>query len=285
LTIALLTDFGTRDVFVGVMRGVIAQIAPQARLIDLTHDIPPGDVRAAALRLWQAGPFMPRGTVFLAVVDPGVGSDRAAVAVSTDRFTCVGPDNGLFTFLLAQAGEARAVEISSDAGQAGLGSSTFHGRDIFAPAAARLASGARLAELGPAIKELKRLAYPRLELLGQGKNEPRSVRGETLLADQFGNIITSIGALQYTRDVLKLEPWVPACLGTHLPLAGLRTRLGNREDIPLVRTYSDVPRGSPLAYVGSSGLLEVGVNDGRAIDLFQTVTGAEVLLHLVKQLG
>jgi S-adenosylmethionine hydrolase len=285
LTIALLTDFGTRDVFVGVMKGVIAQIAPHARLIDLTHDIPPGDVRAAALRLWQAGPFMPRGTVFLAVVDPGVGSDRAAVAVSTDRFTCVGPDNGLFTFLLAQAGEARAVEISSDAGQAGLGSSTFHGRDIFAPAAARLASGARLAELGPAIKELKRLAYPRLELLGQSEKAPRGVRGEILLSDHFGNLITSIGVLRYTRDALRLEPWVPGCPTTSFALSGLRARLGTSTDIPFVRTYSDVPRGSPLAYVGSSGLLEVGVNDGRAIDLFQTVTGAEVLLRLAKQRG
>lgn len=281
MTIALLTDFGTRDVFVGVMKGVIAQIAPHARLIDLTHDIPPGDVRAAALRLWQAGPFMPRGTVFLAVVDPGVGSDRTAVAVSTDRFTCVGPDNGLFTFLLAQAGDARAVEISSDAGQAGLGSSTFHGRDVFAPAAARLASGTRLAELGPAIKELKRLAYPRLELPGKGADPP-SARGEILLSDHFGNLIMSIGILRYTRNALRLEPWVPGCPSASFALSGLRARLGTSTDIPFVRTYSDVPRGSPLAYVGSSGLLEVGVNDGRAIDLFQTVTGAEVLLHQAK---
>lgn len=263
------------------MKGVIAQIAPRARLIDLTHDIPPGDVRAAALRLWQAGPFMPRGTVFLAVVDPGVGSDRAAVAVSTDRFTCVGPDNGLFTFLLAQAGETRAVEISSDAGQAGLGSSTFHGRDIFAPAAARLAAGTPLFELGPARTDLTRLAYPRLECLGQSEKPP-SVRGEILIADSFGNMITSIGILRYTRDALILEPWVPGCPATNLPLVGLSVRLENRADIPLVRTYGDVPPGSPLAYVGSSGLLEIGVNGGRAIDLFQTVTGAEVLLHQAK---
>jgi S-adenosylmethionine hydrolase len=283
LTIALLSDFGTRDVFVGVMKGVIAQIAPRARLIDLTHDIPPGDVRTAAFRLWQAGPFMPRGTIFLAVVDPGVGSERAAVAVSTDRFTCVGPDNGLFTYLLAQAGGARAVEIRSDAAQAERGSSTFHGRDIFAPAAARLASGAGLAELGPAVRELKRLAYPRLELLGQ-VTDPSSVRGEILLSDHFGNLITSIGVLRYTRDALRLEPWIPECPGTRLPLAGLAVRLGSM-DIPIVRTYSDVPRGSPLAYVGSTGLLEVGVNGGRAIDLFQTVTGAEVLLRLAKQRG
>jgi S-adenosylmethionine hydrolase len=131
------------------MKDVIAQITPEARLIDLTHDIPPGDVRTAALRLWQAGPFMPRGTVFLAVVDPGVGSDRRAVAVSTDRFACVGPDKGLFTFLLGQAGRADSVEISSGSGMIEPGSTTFHGRDIFAPAAARLAAGAPLANLGP----------------------------------------------------------------------------------------------------------------------------------------
>ncbi len=260
------------------MKGVITQIAPHARLIDLTHEIPPGDVRAAALRLWQAGPFMPRGTIFLAVVDQGVGSERAAVAVSTDRFTCVGPDNGLFTFLLSQAGRARAVEIRSDAAQAERGSSTFHGRDIFAPAAARLAAGTPLTELGPAVGELKRLAYPRLELPGKGADPP-SVRGEILLSDHFGNLITSIGVLRYTRDAVRLEPWIPECPGTRLPLARLAVRLGTSTDIPFVRTYSDVPRGSPLAYVGSSGLLEVGVNDGRAIDLFQTATGAEVLLH------
>jgi S-adenosylmethionine hydrolase len=279
LTIALLSDFGTRDVFVGVMKGVIAQIAPQARLIDLTHDIPPGDVRTAALRLWQAGPFMPRGTVFLAVVDPGVGSERAAVAVSTDRFTCVGPDNGLFTFLLAQASGARAVAISSHTGQIEQGNDTFHGRDIFAPAAARLAAGTPLTELGPEISGLTRLAYPRLELLAQGA-DPSSVRGEILLADLFGNIITSIGILRYTRNALRLEPWVPECPGTHFPLVGLRARLGSYADIPLVRTYGDVPQGSPLAYVGSNGLLEIGVNRGSAMEMFPIAPGAEVLLHL-----
>jgi hypothetical protein len=260
------------------MKGVIAQIAPQARLIDLTHDIPPGDVRAAALRLWQAGPFMPRGTVFLAVVDPGVGSDRAAVAVSTDHFACVGPDNGLFTYLLAQAGSARSVEIRSGGGLIDPGSTTFHGRDIFAPAAARLAAGTPLTELGPEIAELKRLAYPRLDILGLGDNAIQSIRGEILLADPFGNLITSIGVLKHTKDSVRLESWVPGCPAANLSPAGLRARVGSRGDVPFVRTYIDVPRGSPLAYVGSSGLLEIGVNRGSAMDFFQTGSGAEVLL-------
>ena len=310
-TIALLTDFGTHDVYVGVMKGIIAQIAPDARLIDLTHEIPPGDVRAGAFRLWQAHPFMPPGTVFLAVVDPGVGTVRRPVAVSAQGFICVGPDNGLFTYLLARCSDARAVELAGpgDARAAELHaqalhgpavSATFHGRDIFAPAAARLAAGLALGKLGPEVADLTLLPYPCLELAsareGWRDSMPRTgtlggaardscasltglaVRGEVLCTDRFGNLVTSIGALRRAADGLRLEPWLPTCPAAILPATGLRARLENSAEFPFASTYGDVSPGSPLAYVGSDGLLEIGVNRGRAVDLFPLVLGAEVIL-------
>jgi S-adenosyl-L-methionine hydrolase (adenosine-forming) len=277
-TIALLTDFGAGDVFVGAMKGVIAQIAPGARLIDLTHDIPPGDVRAGALRLWQARPYMPAHTVYLAVVDPGVGTSRRALAVSTEGFACVGPDNGLFTYMLGRSGGAHAVEIRSQASRAAAASVTFHGRDIFAPAAARLAAGSALTDLGAEATGLTHIPYPRLELVGGAGKHVAGVRGEVLFSDHFGNIITSIGVLGYAREELVLQPWVPNCSPAVLPAAGLRARLQNGPDIPFARTYEDVADGLPLAYVGSDGLLEIGVNKGRAADLLPSAPGVEVAL-------
>jgi hypothetical protein len=148
--IAILSDFGSREVFVGVMKGVLARTAPKATLIDLTHEIPAGDVRQAAFRLWQALPHMPPRTIFLAVVDPGVGTHRRALAVRCGEFTCVGPDNGIFTYLL-HGRRARAVEIARLESFANLTSraksNTFHGRDVFAPAAGLLASGMDIGKL------------------------------------------------------------------------------------------------------------------------------------------
>ena len=138
-TIALLTDFGEKDVYVGIMKGVISGIAPHAQMIDLAHSIPPGDIAKAAFELYQAVPYFPQGTIFLTVVDPGVGTDRRPIAISWSERMCVGPDNGVFTYLLATGGEPTAVELSSSVHRLEQVSNTFHGRDIFAPAAAHLA--------------------------------------------------------------------------------------------------------------------------------------------------
>lgn len=277
-TIALVTDFGHHDVYVGVMKGVILRSAPEARFIDLTHDIPRGDVRDAAFKLWQAAPFLPPATIFLAVVDPGVGSPRRPLAVSAGRFTCIGPDNGVFTYLLAGVSGTEAVEITA-AGTAeaagGRGASdTFHGRDVFAPAAARLALGVPVSALGPGIRAPVALPFPRLAA------EQKELRGEVLGADGFGNIVTSIGRLRRTADRMRLDPWIPACPGTDMPSEGLLVRLPDGRRLPLKRTFSDVLPGSLLAYVGSSGLVEIAVNGGSAQKLLHSAPGEQVSLLL-----
>jgi S-adenosyl-L-methionine hydrolase (adenosine-forming) len=264
----LITDFGTADVYAGVMKGVIAARTPSARVIDLTHEIPAGDVAAAAFRLWQAGPHMPAGTVYLAAVDPGVGTNRRCIAVRGSRFSCVGPDNGIFTFLLARESRTDAVEISLSPASA-----TFHGRDVFAPAAALLAAGASLRSLGPAARGLVRLPFP---LLAAG---PQGVRGEVLLSDGFGNLITSIGVLSAGDAFLALEPWLPGTAGTRLAGRAFGVELPDGQVIPLGRTYADAEPGRPLAYVGSDGLLEIGVNRGSARGLLGLAPGAEVTLR------
>jgi S-adenosylmethionine hydrolase len=272
--VALLTDFGNAELYAGVMRAVIARLAPRARTIDLTHDIPPGDVATAAFRLWQAAPHLPDRTVVLAVVDPGVGTERRAVAVAFPRLLCVGPDNGIFTYLLAAHLGAPAVEIRQSGG--GEVSATFHGRDVFAPAAARLAAGAPLSRLGAPAAGLVRLPLPRLELGGAAVGE--SVTGVVVCVDRFGNAITSIGALRREAGRIALAPWLPGCAAAAVREAGARVELPGGRAVPLARTFADVPEGSPVAYIGSDGLLEIAVNRGSAREALGLAPGAEVTL-------
>jgi S-adenosylmethionine hydrolase len=272
-TIALLTDFGEQDVYVGIMKGVISGIAPQAQMIDLTHAIPPGDISKAAFELYRAVSYFPSGTIFLVVVDPGVGTERRPVAVSWPGQICVGPDNGVFTYILATRGEPSAVELKSSAYRLEEVSNTFHGRDIFAPAAAHLASGVRLDELGPPVKDLFRIPLPRLELL-----EGPLLLGEILQADRFGNLITSIGVLRLEGEDVLLEPWLPHCPPARLPVAGLRLRLPNGVYLSIGHTYADISPGEAFAYIGSLGLLEIAVNQARAVDLLPVTTGQDVAL-------
>ena len=294
-TVALLTDFGTRDVFVGVVKAVILREAPQAQVIDLTHDVPPGDIKTAAFRLWQAVPFLPPETVVLAVVDPGVGTARKAVIVCLPEVTVVCPDNGLTTYWLAgrqisAAGGARgdrrglpdgvrAFEIAAPPEEARASSATFHGRDVFAPAAARLLAGVAPEHLGSPVEELVRLALPLLAV----SPSPPSVRGEILSTDRFGNLASSIGLLRREQAVLNLEPWLPGGQPVSLPIDGLRVNLAGLSDIPFARTYAEVPAGALLAYIGSDGLLEIGANRGRAVDLLRPpgsgpLEGTEIVL-------
>ena len=261
------------------MKGVIHARAPRARVVDLTHEIPPGDVSAAAVRLWQAAPHMPRGTIYLAVVDPGVGSFRRAVAVVTPSFACVGPDNGIFTWLLAHQPRVHAVEIPLPA----AGSATFHGRDVFAPAAARLSSGTQVGRLGAAVSDLRTLPLPLLALdEPQSAVRTASVRGEILLADRFGNLLTSIGVLSAEAGSLLIDPWIPRCPEMRLKGRGFRVDLPGGRVAELARTFSDVPAGRLLAYIGSDGLLEIGVNQGSAAETLGLPRGTEVVLSTAR---
>ncbi|HET7011949.1 MAG TPA: SAM-dependent chlorinase/fluorinase [Anaerolineales bacterium] len=274
VTIGLLTDFGLDDTYVGVMKAVIAGLAPRARIIDLTHNLPPGDIRLGAFKLWQSAAFFPSGSILVAVVDPGVGTQRRAVAVAWRHLTLIAPDNGLLTYLLAEAPPKLAVTLSRPEYRLPHPSSTFHGRDIFAPVAGHLARGAHLDKLGPPARDLVRFDWPRLELL-----EGPQLRGELLHHDRFGNWITSLGRLSDVDGELDLQPWLPSCAPARLPLlVRLRALLPTGLALPIQRTFADVAPGTVLAYIGSEGLLEIAVNRGSAAARLPLESGQEVLL-------
>jgi len=257
-TVALLTDFGTRDAYPGIVKGVLASRAPDARLIDLTHEIPAGDVRAAAFVLWQALPYLPAGSVCLAVVDPGVGTQRRPIALRLPNGFGVGPDNGLFSWVLSWGDALDAVEIDPARLSSATPSATFHARDVFAPAAAWLALGAPLSDLGPPQDDIVRLPTPGFTRIAGG------VAGEVVWIDSFGNAVTSLGNLRLSGDRAELTPCWHPLPATSFRAAAARLALGPGIVLPLSRTFADVPAGEPLAYVGSSGLIEIGIHRGRA---------------------
>jgi S-adenosylmethionine hydrolase len=272
-TIALLTDFGIQDPFVGMMKGVIARIAPHAHIIDLTHSIPQGDVFRGAFELWRSVSYFPQQTIFVAVVDPGVGTTRRPIALAWPEKICVGPDNGIFTYLLATNDTPTSVVLETRSYHLEVVSNTFHGRDIFAPVAAHLARGIKLTELGSPTNDFLRLPFPKLELI-----KDCTVQGEILHADRFGNLITSIGILQIQDSDILLQPWLPHCQPTQFHLSTSRIRIPNGELLKLSLTYSDVPRGELVAYIGSAGMLEIAINQERAVDILQHTIGQKIQL-------
>lgn len=226
----LLTDFGTRDGYVAAMKGVIAAIAPSALVEDASHDIPHGDILAAAFALRRYWAWYPRGSVHVVVVDPGVGSERAALAMEAEGHFFVGPDNGVFTFIPG------GTTVTLETAQAS--SRTFHGRDVFAPAAGRLLAGAQLHELGAPAHERVALALPS--------------RPQVIAVDRFGNLITNVD-----------EP--------------ADVEIGGRT-VRLARTYADAPVGGLLALMNSDGLLEIAVRNGSAAETLGVSRGAEIRL-------
>ncbi len=257
MLITLTTDFGVQDGYVGVMKGVMATIAPGVPMIDLTHLIPPQDVRSAAYVLWTALPYFPQESVHLVVVDPGVGTSRRPIAAATPWGLVVGPDNGVFSYVWEAAPPSLVVELANPRYLRDAVSNTFHGRDIFSPAAAYLARGVPLESLGPQVKDALRLPPPLLEV------EKRRLRGEVLYVDHFGNCITSIGLLVWDGDYLQFDP-VFGEDGAHLmlPAGKAQVRVGGRILRGIQRTYGLVEKGEPLALVGSEGLLEIAVAQG-----------------------
>lgn len=263
--ITFLTDFGLTDDFVGTCHGVMATIAPDARVIDITHGIGPGRVLQGALTLANTLPYMPAG-IHLAVVDPGVGSSRRALAIrdAEGRFH-VGPDNGLLLPAVDQfGGVAAAHELANPDYSLQPVSRTFHGRDLFAPAAAHLASGVELAALGPEVdpEELVRLDFPTAEI---GQNR---IRATAFGIDRFGNV-----ALNVRRDQLAATE---LGAGTRIEL----TCRGERFYALAARTFADAPRGQLILYDDSYGSLALAVANGSAAQLLRAEEGTEILLEV-----
>lgn len=242
--ITLLTDFGTADGYVGELKGVLAANAPGATLVDIAHDVAPQDVEAARLALARYWQRFPIGTVHLVVVDPGVGSSRLALAVESEGRFLVGPDNGALSPALLHAG-ARCVVLPVPHGAA----PTFHGRDVFAPVAAELACGRALDSLGEPWTSPVVLRTPEAVRRDDG-----AVAGVVISIDRFGNAVTNLVAWR----------------GGTIEVAGRRLALSG--------TYADVAPGTPLALVGSSGLVEIAVRDGSATQMLGIRRGTEVLL-------
>lgn len=251
--LALLSDFGVRDHYVAAMKAVALGICPDASIVDVTHDIPPQDIAAGAFELAAAAPYFPPRTVFIAVVDPGVGSARQAVAVATKDHLFVAPDNGLLTRVLQLAPSWRAVVLTNPQYARATISRTFEGRDRFAPAGAWLAAGVPLDALGPPLDRLVTLSLPLPVADADG------VRGEVVRVDRFGNLITNIDRPSLER------------LG--MPV---RVELDGATAMPLVATYADAPAGTFCALVGSGGYLELSVNGGSAAQTSGRGAGAVV---------
>jgi S-adenosyl-L-methionine hydrolase (adenosine-forming) len=260
--ITLTTDFGTADGYVGAMKGVILGRAPSARIVDLTHLVPPQDVRAAAFALQTAVPCFPPGTVHVAVVDPGVGSARRAVLLQAGSQWLVGPDNGLFEGVIRTLGATHAFEIDPAKVGADAVSRTFHGRDLFAPAAALLATGTAPGRIGrPLDGALEPLGLP-LAVIRE-----HEVEGFVVHVDRFGNLVTNVPAAA-------IVPLQPAC----------EVRVG-RVLARLVGTYADAHGCELVALEGSGGMIEIAVRNASAAAVLGPGTAARGLPVRVRRTG
>jgi S-adenosylmethionine hydrolase len=250
--ITLLTDFGTSDPYVGTMKGVILGICPQAQLVDLTHEVPPQAVLTGSFLLQSAIGYFPKGTIHLAVIDPGVGSRRKTVAFNSRGHYFVGPDNGLIPAALKEWGIEQAVELTEKKYRLPNPSTTFHGRDVFAPAAAYLAKGVPLAKLG---KKTNNWVWGEIH---KPFKTSRGWAGEVLWVDRFGNLITNLEK-------------------KHLPHL-FRLRIGKTVISSFINHYVEIKKGNVAALIGSSGKLEISVSGGNAARKLGVGIGATVVL-------
>jgi S-adenosylmethionine hydrolase len=240
----LLSDFGGRDGYVAAMKGVIAALAPRARIIDAAHDVPPQDVQAAAWTLMQYWSLYPEGTIHVAVVDPGVGTSRKALCVEADGRFLIAPDNGIVSLAMEVAGrDAKAFEIRPEVHRPGVLSATFHGRDVFAYAAGLLAAGSKtVSEIADPLAQVVKPSWTR------AISSATRIEGEVIYVDHFGNLVTNI-----FRTQMGDADWSIASV-----------RVGAQLATRICRTYADVPGGTVLALFNSSDTLEIAVNGSSA---------------------
>ena len=239
--ITLTTDFGTRDGYVGQMKGVIFSINPSCMVVDITHDIAPFAIREAALVVKGISSYFPPGVIHLSVVDPGVGGARRPIAVKTEKSLFVGPDNGLFSYILTSSAPWQAREITNEALLMPDPHPTFHGRDIFAPVSAFLSAGAEFESIGPILDDPIVLPCPSPQETSSG------VLGEVIYIDRFGNATTNIESGMLGHAVGEVQ-------------------VGHTRILGLSRCFADARVGMPLALINSFGFLEIAINGGRAAE-------------------
>jgi len=256
--ITLTTDFGLRDPYVAEMKAVILGISPNTTIVDITHEIEKFNIRMGAYVLASASPYFPKGTIHVAVVDPGVGTRRRPILIQSKYSYLIGPDNGVLALAAKNQGIKHIYEISNRNLMLPKISDTFHGRDVFAPAAAHLANGIPPTEFGPEIQEA---ATPEFAKITKRKN---MLVGEVLHIDNFGNIITNFGEkeleLMDTKETVNIK------------LKNARLKL------KLCKAYAEVKPQKPLAIIGSHNFLEISINQGNAAEALKTRSGDKVTL-------
>jgi S-adenosylmethionine hydrolase len=258
--ISLLTDFGLHDSYVGQMKGAIAAVNPDALVVDITHAIPPQQDMQGAVILADAVEAFPAGTIHLAIVDPGVGSVRRAVAAEIGPHRLVCPDNGLLTLLLKKHPLLRAVQLDEPRWWRSVISGTFHGRDLFAPVAAAWSLGCDLSELGsPVVEPLVTLPIAECQVSGTGESGPTQVQGQIVVIDYYGNLISNIPRSAIPRDA-----------------PNMRCQIAGQDLTGIVHCYSDRPSGESVALFGSSDRLEVAIVNGNAAAHFSVGIGAPI---------
>lgn len=259
--ITLTTDFGLQDYYVSAMKAVILGIAPDVRFVDVSHEIPSQDIMAGSWVIKNSAMLFPSNTVHVVVVDPGVGTDRNAIALRIDDQYFIGPDNGIFSILTEQK-DYRAVRLTNRKYWGKDTSNTFHGRDIFAPVAAHLSNGVTLEELGKPISKL--VTYRWAEPI----SDKDGLQGWVIHIDKFGNLITNLSASM-----------IENVIGSR----SVKIYVGNTILDEIVTTFGSVPEGEPAAFIGSSGMLEVGINKGDAREMLGVQKGAQISLVLQKE--
>jgi len=271
--IALLTDFGTEDIYVGVMKGVMKKIYPDAEFIDISHDVQRQSIHDGALMLRNAYRYFPEGTVFLVVIDPTVGSDRRPIIVETEHYRFIAPDNGIMTPTLDEIGEYQAFELANTDYHLTDGSFTFHGRDIFSPGAAYAARGdVALTDFGKQIDDLITLPTPALTVTED------VIKGEITHIDHFGNVITSIGTLHWQENNT-LELHTKSQTMT-IDASSAHLTIGDTKLQSIRTAYHEVNIGELLLQVDSNGYLEIAINQGSAADRLKVKNHDTITLYL-----
>lgn len=271
IIIALLTDFGIYDPYAGIMKGVITGINADARLIDLSHQIPPGDIQRAAFVLWQAAQDFPPGTIFLCVVDPGVGTSRKGILLQCNGQSLIGPDNGIFSYVTVNK-TFSAWELSNPEFQLDNPANTFHGRDIFAPAAAYCSLGTPGPEFGKSIQNIIQLPPPEISF------KKNKLVGEVISFDRFGNTFTSLGQFYLANKILNFSSWITSLEVQIKDTTNLKIQV-NDQYLPFVTTFGAIPNGACAGLIGSTGLLEIVANQHSARSLLNLELGTRIILE------
>ncbi len=255
---ALLTDFGLDDQYVGTMKGIIVSLAPHVTIVDISHGVSPQNINEGAFLLWAAFRYFPRGTIFVAIVDPGVGTSRKIICAEGEGYIFLAPDNGLLKFVLGEVHASKIISVENKRLFLPQVSQTFHGRDIFAPVCAHLANGVSLAKLGKEVDPETRPEY----FLIFNCSKDNKLKGSIVYTDHFGNIVTNICLKNLSLKATSLE----------MKLSSDKTIRG------FSRTYERAPGKDPFMIIGSTGLLEVSLQNGNAAKRLRARIGDSVTL-------